>query len=247
MESVIPSSPSRLVLFDIDGTLLTSAGAASRLFGAVLGEVACKPVRVDGYSMAGKTDGRIVRELLARSGFAPAEVDAMVEQVLARYLDRFPLALAESTGASLFPGVRDLLTRLAAMPEVMLGLLTGNLERGAAIKLDRFGLGHLFRVGAYGSDSEDRRALVPLAVRRAQALTGVEFAGPRVVIVGDTPLDIDCGRAAGASTVAVATGPFAVGELLAHEPDAVFADFSPVEEVVAAIMRGGNGGAEATR
>jgi len=233
--------PSRLVLFDIDGTLLTSAGVASRIFGEVLAEASGRPVPTADYSMAGKTDRQIVRDLLARASFGSERIDGLVDQVLDLYLERLPGMLAASSGASLFPGVHALLTRLDAMPQVLLGLLTGNLERGAAIKLERLGVRQFFRLGAYGSDAEDRRALVAIAVRRAETLSGVRFADRRVVVVGDTPLDIDCGRAAGAFTVAVATGPYRIEELASHEPDALFADFSDVERVVVEILDAADG------
>ena len=227
--------PTRLALFDIDGTLLTSAGVATATFSQVLAEVAGRPVPADGYSMAGKTDPQIVRDLLRRAGLLPQAIDGMVPRVLDRYLERFPAALAASPRPRLFPGVRDLLAHLAALPHVLVGLLTGNVERGAAIKLGHFGLGDRFRVGAYGSDSEDRRALVEVAVRRAEALTGRRFAARDVVVIGDTPLDIDCGRAAGALTVAVATGPYSTDDLEAHHPDALFRDFAEVERVAEVI------------
>jgi phosphoglycolate phosphatase-like HAD superfamily hydrolase len=228
--------PMRLVLFDIDGTLLSTGGVATEVFTRVLSELAGRDITLDGYSLAGKTDPRIVRDLLAQAGHGPAHIDALVPRILEGYLDRFPAALAASPKPRLLPGVRELLVRLAALPEVLLGLLTGNIERGAAIKLDHFGLLELFRLGAYGSDSEDRRALVAVAAGRAERLTGVRFPPPAIVVVGDTPLDIDCGRAAGAVTVAVATGPYGTAELAAHGPDAVFADLRDRDRVIAAVL-----------
>jgi phosphoglycolate phosphatase-like HAD superfamily hydrolase len=240
--------PSRLVLFDIDGTLLTSSGAASRIFGEVLAEAAGRPVATTGYSMAGKTDRQIARDLLTLAGIGAVDIDALADQLLERYLDRLPGALAATPNVALFPGVHALLTRLAAIPQVLVGLLTGNLERGAAIKLERLGVRHFFRLGAYGSDAENRRALVEVAVRRAQALTGFRFSEREVVVIGDTPLDIDCGRAAGAITLAVATGPYGVEELARHAPDSLFSDFSDIERVVAEILGAGDGaGGDAVR
>lgn len=229
-------SPTRLVLFDIDGTLLTSAGLAGSIFTEILAEVVGRPVELDGYSMAGKTDPRIVRDLLERAGLEAGEIDETIGRVLDRYIDRFGPVLAGSPRPRLFPGVRELVTRLAGNPRVVLGLLTGNIERGAALKLERFGLREFFRLGAYGSDSEDRRALVKVAVERAEVLTGRRFTGRDVVVVGDTPRDIDCGRAAGAFTVAVGTGPIPVSELAAHAPDVLFADFSDVDSVIEAMV-----------
>jgi phosphoglycolate phosphatase-like HAD superfamily hydrolase len=228
--------PSRLVLFDIDGTLLSSAGVATETFGQCLSEVAQRPISTRDYSMAGKTDPQIVRELLLRGGCAPEEIAPLTTEVLRLYVERFGPALTESPRPRLFPGVRELLTELTASPAVLLGLLTGNVEQGARLKLDRFGLRDHFRLGAYGSDSADRRALVPIAVERAHKLTGRRFAGKEVVVIGDTPLDIDCGRAWGATTIAVATGPFSLGELESHAPHALFPDFAAVDAVRRAIL-----------
>ncbi len=233
--------PSRLVLFDVDGTLLTSAGVAKSIFADALAEAVGHPVPMDGYSMAGRTDRRIVRDLLARAGYSPDAVDRLLDRVLERYLERFAPALAAADGPRLFPGVRELLDRLAADPQVLLGLLTGNLERGAALKLERFGIRHLFKLGAYGSDHEERRELVPIAIERAHALTGRRFSGRDVVIIGDTPLDIDCGAAAGATTIAVATGPYSAAELAGHHPVALFPDLSAVEKIMA-VIRGAPAG-----
>jgi phosphoglycolate phosphatase-like HAD superfamily hydrolase len=230
------AKPSRLVLFDIDGTILSSAGVASSVFAEALAEAAGRPVPMDGYSMAGRTDRQIARGLLTRAGMSPDMLDRMIDHVLERYLERFAPALAASTRPRLFPGVRALVERLAADPEVLLGLLTGNVERGAAIKLAHFGLDHHFTLGAYGSDAEERRALVPIAIERAHAQSGRRFAGREVIVIGDTPLDIDCGKAAGALTIAVATGPYPVAELAAHDPDALFTDLSDMAPVMAAIL-----------
>jgi phosphoglycolate phosphatase-like HAD superfamily hydrolase len=228
--------PSRLVLFDIDGTLLSSAGVATETFGQCLSEVAGRPISTRDYSMAGKTDPQIVRELLLRGGCAPEDIPGLTTEVLRLYIERFGPALTNSPRPRLFPGVRELLGELRASPAVVLGLLTGNIEQGAQLKLDRFGLRDHFRLGAFGSDSADRRALVPIAVERAQRLTGRGFEGREVVVIGDTPLDIDCGRAWGAATVAVATGPYSLAELESHAPDALFPDFSPVDAVFRAIV-----------
>lgn len=228
--------PSRLVLFDIDGTLLSSAGVATETFGQCLSEVAGRPISTRDYSMAGKTDPQIVRELLLRGGCTPEEIARLSGDVLRLYIERFGPALNDSPRPRLFPGVRELVVELAGTPSVLLGLLTGNIEAGARLKLDRFGLRDHFRLGAYGSDSADRRALVPIAVERALQLTGQRFAGQEVVVIGDTPLDIDCGRAWGATTIAVATGPYSLGELESHNPHALFPDFAAVTPVFRAIV-----------
>jgi phosphoglycolate phosphatase-like HAD superfamily hydrolase len=133
------------------------------------------------------------------------------------------------------PGVRQLLEKLNGRSDVLLGLLTGNIEAGARAKLSAAGLLGFFRVGAYGSDHAERRRLPAIACDRARALARQEFPVERTVIVGDTPLDIDCAQACSARSVAVATGQHSAEELRACTPHLLVADFSDVEEVVRAL------------
>jgi phosphoglycolate phosphatase-like HAD superfamily hydrolase len=134
--------------------------------------------------------------------------------------------------------VSAVVARLAQSPEALLGLVTGNIEEGARIKLLPTGLWAHFRVGAYGSDHMDRRRLPSLAARRAQALVGYPFAPTDVVVIGDTPHDIDCARAFGAVAVAVTTGQYTRAELLADRPDHLFDDLADVDKVLAAVLGG---------
>ena len=133
------------------------------------------------------------------------------------------------------PGIPELLARLEADPRVTLGLLTGNLERGARIKLADPGLNEYFPFGAFGSDSADRYELPELAVRRAREMTGMTFTGKSVVIVGDSVHDVACGRSVGVRAVAVATGPTTIETLAAERPDALLPDFSDVGRAFEAI------------
>ena len=146
--------------------------------------------------------------------------------------------VGDGGGVSLHPGVRALVERLGEIDECLVGLLTGNIEAGARIKLRPTGLWPRFRLGAYGSDHADRNRLPEVAARRAEALVGRVFRGPDVVVIGDTPRDIECARAFGASAVAVATGRLGVAELRAHVPDHLFADLGDTERVLAAILDG---------
>jgi phosphoglycolate phosphatase-like HAD superfamily hydrolase len=125
---------------------------------------------------------------------------------------------------------------LSARTDALVGLLTGNIEPGARVKLRPTGLWPLFRVGAYGSDDAERRRLPAIACERARALTGRDFPFERVTIIGDTPLDVDCARACGARAIAVATGFHSGAELAACEPDLLFGDFSDVERVLDALF-----------
>jgi phosphoglycolate phosphatase len=233
-----PAARPRLILFDIDGTLLTAKGAGRRAFTRALTEVYGTAGPVEAYDFRGKTDPRIVLDLLGAMGIPPPEI----ERGLTRCFEIYTRALAEEIEARAgavvtLPGVAALVRALARTEGLVLGLLTGNIEAGARIKLAPTGLGPYFRTGAYGSDDADRRRLPALAARRAEALAGRRLAAGDVVVVGDTPHDLDCARAFGARAVAVATGQYPRAELAALGPDLLFDDFADVER--AARLLGG--------
>jgi len=197
-----------VVLWDIDGTLLTTTGTGLAAWEGALAEVCGVEGRLDGAWMHGLTDVQIARELLARSGGDAARVDSLV----GAYERRLPAAIAGPRGHVL-PNVLAILADLRARPQVDSLLLTGNTRAGAAAKLARYGLTHAFRDGAFADGCADR---VEVA-RRAHALATA--GGPaRLFVVGDTPHDIHCARVIGARAIAVATGRFARAELEAHEP-----------------------------
>lgn len=212
--------PSRLVLFDIDGTLVSTGGRAGQALLRALAATYGVLPELDGYSFAGKTDPQIVRELLTRSGVAASVIEERREKALATYLEYVREAL-EPGSVQVLPGVRQLLDALAALPQVTVGLLTGNVAGGAALKLRAAGLAGTFHFGAYGCDAEDRNALVPIARQRAFELTGHHFPAERTVVVGDAEADIRCARAGGARAVAVATGGTPRAALAALAPDVV--------------------------
>jgi phosphoglycolate phosphatase-like HAD superfamily hydrolase len=229
----------RLVLFDIDGTLLWSDGAGRRAMERALTHVFGSPGAAD-YRYDGKTDRQIVREMMRREGHEDAHIDGAMERLVPLYLDGLRAELAPGAGeAHALPGVPEVLDALEARDDVVLGLLTGNLADGAALKLAAAGIDFArFRVNAFGSDAEHRPLLPAVAQARARELLGMEVRGERVVIIGDTPHDIDCGRDIGARAIAVATGRFGVEELRAHGPAAVFADLPDTAAVVAAVVAG---------
>ena len=230
---------SRLVLFDSDGTLLLTAGAGRRAITRALSDEVADPASFAGIRFDGKTDPQIVVEMLALAGQQEAHESERVRRLCERYVGLLALELERPvTRTTLMPGVEPLLDRLERTPGVLLGLLTGNLARGAALKLRSAGLDPArFRVGAYGSDAAHRPALPPIAARRAERYFGRVPAGSEVVIIGDTPADIDCGTGISARAVAVATGGFSVAELTACGPHAVFEDLSATDEVLEAILR----------
>jgi len=226
----------RLVLFDIDGTLLSADGAGKRAIRAALLEVFGTAGAIHGYSFAGRTDPEIVRDLLHADGLTDAEIDRGLAALWFRYVENLHAEVGSMRVRPL-PGVPALVERIErAGGETVLGLLTGNIAAGARIKLDAAGLRfQRFRVGAFGSDHAARAELPPIAVERARDLTGVAFSGKEIVIVGDTPKDVACGLHLGVRTIATATGHHPVEELAACNPDHVFPDLSDLDAVWRAI------------
>jgi phosphoglycolate phosphatase len=230
---------SRLVLFDIDGTLLLTAGAGRRAITEALSHEVNDPDAFAGIRFDGKTDPQIVVEMLEAAGQSEPEEPERVRRLCQRYVGLLARELERpTTRTTLMPGVAPLLDRLERVPGVLLGLLTGNVAEGAALKLRSGGIDPArFRVGAYGSDSAYRPALPAIAARRAERYFGRVPDGTEVVIIGDTPADIHCGTNISARAVAVATGSYSVAELAACGPHAVFEDLSETEQVLEAILR----------
>ncbi|HVH09082.1 MAG TPA: HAD family hydrolase [Gemmatimonadales bacterium] len=231
----------KLVLFDIDGTLLMTDGAGRRAIARALVDEVGTPGPIEHYRLDGKTDPQIVRELLALAGHPAAADDARIAAVCNRYVDHLREELAQPTQRTrLLPGIRELLDALApreAAGQALVGLLTGNLAAGAALKLHSAGLDPgRFRVGAYGSDSARRAELPAVAAERAAALTGRRFTGSDVIVVGDTPADVACGAPIGAHTVAVATGSYDTAALEAAGATHVFPTLGDTAAVLAAIL-----------
>jgi phosphoglycolate phosphatase len=233
------SNGHRLVLFDIDGTLL-SAGRAARdsVLAALEGVYGWKAdpdaPRRGRYDFSGKTDPQIVRELVSGDiGAERCETD--LSRALDRYLEELRRRLSPDA-VVVKPGIGPLLERLAREPGVQLALLTGNLEAGARMKLEPPRFNGYFPFGAFGSDSADRYRLPAVAVERARRHGGREFVGKAVVIVGDSVHDVACGRSLGVRSVAVATGPTPAETLAAEGPDALVPDFSNLDASLEAIL-----------
>lgn len=231
----------RLVLFDIDGTLLWTDGAGRRAIHRALLDEMGTAGPIDRYRFDGKTDPQIVRELLGLAGHPEAEAVERVAAVCRRYVGLLEDELARPTQATkVLAGVRGLLAALAeheAGGRALVGLLTGNLEEGAVLKLRSAGIEpRRFTVGAYGSDSHRRSDLPRIAARRAEAHTGRPLAGADVVIVGDTPEDVTCGRAIGARAVAVATGSYNVAALRAAGATHAFENLADTAAVLDALL-----------
>lgn len=206
-----------LVLFDIDGTLISSGRAGVRGMNRSFERLFGVRGALDQVPVAGRTDRAIVAEALSRAG-QPADEHAIF-RLRDAYLGDLPVALADpaSVPGGILPGVSDLLDELER-EHVAVGLLTGNFVDGAAIKLGHFGLWDRFAFGAFGDHHVDRRSLVQVAVDAADAAGHGRFAPDRIIVIGDTPLDVDCAHAYGARAIAVATGTFSHEALAATKP-----------------------------
>ena len=226
----------KLVLFDIDGTILWSDGAGRRAMQRALTTAFGSSGSAD-YRYDGKTDMQIVRDLMRMAGHEDAIIDARMSGLLDDYVRRLRVELgAGTTQVHRFDGVLELLEALDARPDRTVGLLTGNIEVGAREKLRAVGIDPLrFTVCAFGSDHEVRGELPAIAQRRAREALGLTVAGDAIVIIGDTPEDIDCTRAIGARAIAVATGRYSMAELAAHRPVAVFPNLADTDAVMRAI------------
>jgi phosphoglycolate phosphatase-like HAD superfamily hydrolase len=215
----------KVLLFDVDHTLLAAGGAGFRAMDRAFVELYGVESATRGITPDGKTDPMLFGEALVRCRLAAAGSPPPPELVR-RYETLFPEEMA-APPAELMPGVRELLHALSGHPQVLLGLLTGNLERTARLKVATFGLDHHFAFGAYGSDHGDRLRLPPIAVERAERLAGRTIGlGRHVVIVGDTPRDVVCAHAWGATAVGVATGRSSTRQLLDAGAHLVFEDLS---------------------
>jgi phosphoglycolate phosphatase-like HAD superfamily hydrolase len=225
----------RLFLFDIDGTLVTARGAGRTAFGRALLKTYETTGPIEDYDFRGRTDQRIVWDLMRAAAVDDARIAAGMPACFEAYVAELEALIGDGARVSVMPGVVPLVRALAGRHDAVVGLLTGNIEPGARVKLRPTGLLDLFRVGAFGSDDLDRRRLPAIACERAHRLTGRRFAFEEVTIIGDTPLDVDCARACGAVAVAVATGFHPAEELRACGPDHFFVDFSDVETTLTAL------------
>jgi phosphoglycolate phosphatase len=233
---MIESANVKLVLFDIDGTILWSDGAGRRAMTEALMTVFGGAGPTD-YRYDGKTDPQIVRDLMRADGHTDDIIDERIDPLMQRYLGGLERELAGGTRAHVFDGVRDLFDLLEERGDIILGLLTGNLREGAAIKLRAAGIDiGRFKVCAFGSDHHARAELPALAQRRAKEELGLDIAGDHVFVIGDTPADITCGQGIGARAIAVATGRYTPEELARHHPYALFSSLADTAAVMRVII-----------
>lgn len=216
----------RLALFDIDGTLIHSGGAGLRAFRDAFETVFRIPNGTTRLNFAGRTDSSLARELMGQHGIEPTEES--FERFFVAYLHWLEHHLHRLDGGA-HRGVWDFLKAMRMLVDPpLIGLLTGNLRLGAELKLRRYGLWEEFRMGAFGDEHEDRNALAGVAKRRGERLMGRKLEGEEVLVIGDTPRDIECARAIGAKVLAVATGDVSAEVLAGHGPDWLVGDLGEI-------------------
>lgn len=219
----------RLLLFDIDGTLISSAGAGVHALKLVLAERFRIKDDLHDIEIAGMTDSGIVISILKKHKIP--ETHENVSAFLDGYVHYLSQELPRRKG-TLLPGVLELLEKVKSRPHLVLALLTGNVSRGAQLKLEHYGVWHFFEFGAFADDHHDRNELGSFARARAKEKHGREFSPGETDVIGDTPRDIACGKAFGARTIAIATGTWSREQLTQHNPDFLFDDLSDVDEVM---------------
>jgi phosphoglycolate phosphatase-like HAD superfamily hydrolase len=229
----------RLILWDIDGTLVSAGPAARVAFDLAVARVVGREPEDHGIQMSGKTDPQIALEILATMALSDREARDRLPEVL-RHLERElerAVDVIRRDGRAL-PGAREVLERLSRTPGVVQSILTGNLAANARLKLGAFGLDELVEldIAATGSDHHDRTELVPLALAKAEAKHGRSFDPSETWVIGDTPRDLECARAGGARCLLVATGRFDVDALQLLASDAVLADLSDVDSVTRILL-----------
>ncbi|MEK7366442.1 MAG: HAD hydrolase-like protein [candidate division NC10 bacterium] len=219
----------RILLFDLDGTLVLTGGAGVRALARAFQDLYGLQDAGRGVPFHGRTDLRIIRDIVERKLHRPMGADEAVA-ICDRYLPYLEEEVQRSATYRVLPGVPALLTLLAARGDCLVGLGTGNVEAGARIKLARADLNRFFPFGGFGSDAEDRVELLRRAAARGEARRGPGADGlAQVVVIGDTHLDVESGRALGARTVAVATGGESAAALEQAKPDVLLADLSDAE------------------
>jgi phosphoglycolate phosphatase len=237
MRTFRSGSAVRLLLFDIDGTLVLTGGAGKVAMAEAIVEVFGIAEPLEHVALAGRTDRAILEDALEAAPGGPVPLDGRLASFQRAYFTRLAAEMdVPRPHKRALPGVRDLLDRLSGRDDVALGLLTGNFAESARLKLEHFDLWRYFAWGAYGGDTRDRNTLVPVALQCAldHGCPAVEDPAS-VVVIGDTPHDVACARSAKATAVAVATGYFSVDQLRATGADVVLPDLSETERVVALL------------
>ncbi len=250
----IPMKPTHLVLFDIDGTLISTKRAAwappfsesieeawkeeVEFINRSIQETSLVQTNVESYRPGGKTDTQIIFELLEGSSLTEENIFKLLPAIREKYLGRLRKALADPAVVEIKPGIEDLLTKLSTRSEIVLSLLTGNFEEGARIKLGVPKIDQYFKfeTSAFGDFAKQRQELPARAVAAAKKQLGLDFLGKNIVIIGDTPNDVRCGRHLNVRTIAVATSNYSMEDLGKENPDYLFQNLTETDKVVSAIL-----------
>lgn len=219
----------KFILFDIDGTLIDAGKAGTRSITRAFYELFSIEDAFTDITLAGKTDIQIIKEALVFYGLSIE--DSLLHDLLSRYLKNLKNEANNGRGHAK-PGVKELLHTLNTLHECVLGLLTGNVEQGARIKLSTFGLNEYFSVGAFGDDNEDRNLLLPIAVEKLRKIQNINISFSDCIVIGDTPSDVECSKPYGATSIAVATGPYSYDLLLQTGADYVLHDLSCAKDLI---------------
>jgi len=221
----------KLLLFDLDWTLIYTGGAGVRALNVAFEKIFRIPEAMKTVSPGGKTDPAICREMI-RVHLKREPNEGEIAKLCRGYLDQLANEIPTSPGYKILPGIPKLLDTLVLRDDILMGLGTGNLEEGARIKLARADLMKYFRFGGYGSDAEERPDVLRMAAKRGETIIGKSMSPRDVIVVGDNIRDVQAGKAIGAKIVAVASGPMTYEELAATHPDHIFHDLSDTQTVL---------------
>lgn len=226
----------KLVLFDIDETMIHSDGVGRRALGRALNEVFGTQRVISGIKFSGKTDPQIISEVLNQNRIDVPDISVKLESAFEIYTGYLQEEIDRAEEFSLHTGVSEILARLNSHHKAFLGLLTGNIEEGARIKLNRFDLNHYFPIGAFGSDSADRNDLPEIARSKAEAKFNMNFSPRNLIVIGDSVNDIVCARKAGAVSIVVNTGKTPRSDLVANNPDYLFETLADTDSLMNSIL-----------
>lgn len=219
----------KFVLFDIDGTLIDPGGAGRRSVCKAFDQAFSIRDAFAGVTMAGKTDIQIIKEGLSIHGLSSG--DGVLASIVSQYIGNLRIEI-NNKGKHVMPGVVGLLNALKTTDGYWLGLLTGNIERGARIKLGAFDLNKYFPIGAFGDDNEDRNRLLPIAVEKLRKVENIDINYSDCIVIGDTPKDVQCSKPFGATSIVVSTGPYSYESLLEAGADYVLRDLSHAMDLI---------------
>ncbi len=228
--------PKKLVLFDIDGTLLSMNEVNRTILGDALRAVYGTEGSTGTHNFAGKLDCTIIHEVMQSAGLSESDIAEKFDLAKETYIEMFRTQ-AKASDVVLMQGIRELLDELSGHSELLLGLLTGNFEESGRHKLLLPQINHYFPFGAFADDGFSRNELPPVAVKKAYQLTGITFSEHNIIIIGDTEHDITCARVLNAKSIAVATGAYSMEELKKHNPHVLYDNLGRTDVVLSEILQ----------